>query len=81
MAPWRECLFHNVFMFNLSGNEAICWSKNESQKSNNTRFWQYWGWMWGTPKKDLWKLAAAISLLNLTSWSLADLAEKIGLQA
>jgi hypothetical protein len=26
-------------------------------------------------------LAAAISLLNLTSWSLADLAEKIGLQA
>jgi hypothetical protein len=39
VAPWRECLFHNVFIFNLSGNEVICWSKNGSQESNNTRFW------------------------------------------
>jgi hypothetical protein len=28
VTPWRDCLFHNVFMFNLSRNEIICWSKN-----------------------------------------------------
>jgi hypothetical protein len=39
LAPWRECLFHNAFMVNLSGNEVICWSKNGSQESNITGFW------------------------------------------
>jgi hypothetical protein len=37
-----------------------------------------------TPKKDFWKLSAAISLLNHTSWSLANLdsggTEKISLR-
>jgi hypothetical protein len=74
-------------MVNLSGNEVICWSKNGSQESNNTGFWHssVLGLDGGRPKRDLWKLAAAIGLLNLTSLSLADLdrgeAEKIGLQA
>jgi hypothetical protein len=38
VVPWRECLFH-VFMFNLSGNEVVCFSKNGTQESNNTGFW------------------------------------------
>jgi hypothetical protein len=74
-------------MFNLEGNEVICWSKNGSEESNNTRFWylSVLGLYGGTLKRDLWKLAAAVGMLNLKSWSLADLdsgkAEKIGLQA
>jgi hypothetical protein len=74
-------------MFNLSGSEVIYWSKNGSQEFNINRFWHLSVLRLdgGTPKRDLWKLAAAISLLNHTSWSLADLdsggSEKIGLQA
>jgi hypothetical protein len=84
VAPWTECLLHDVFMFSLSRNEVICWSKIGSQESNNTGFWHLsvLGLDGGTPQRDLWKLAATVSLLNFMSWSLADLdsggAEKIG---
>jgi hypothetical protein len=50
----RECLFHSVFMFNLSGNEVISWSKNGNIEPNNTGFWHLsvLGLDGKTPKKD-----------------------------
>jgi hypothetical protein len=57
VAPWRECLFHNIFMFNLSGNEVICWSKNGSEESNNTRFWHSSEGIYGN-----WQLLSACSI-------------------
>jgi hypothetical protein len=80
VAPWRECLFHNIFMFILSRNDIICWSKNGKNPIIPDP-----GARWGDTQKGFMKVAAAIGLLNLKSWSLAGLdsggAEKISLQA